>query len=361
MGRRSIAEKLGGGLLLTLIMVVLMPCVCFGKPNICGKTFGGKERDAAYSIQQTSDGGYIVVGHKIVGNTEFGEDNYDIWVLKLNSSGSYIWAKTFGGDEYDEAHSVKQTPDGGYIIAGDTASYGAKGLDFIVLKLDVSGNQLWSKTFKHEPGDCNENIPYSIQNTSDGGYIVTGDTQTGCESSFLGVLKLDKAGNQTWMKTFGEGYDGAREIQQTSDGGYVVAGFTHCDDFDCGSELFVLKLDSQGNHLWSKSFGGHNNDLANSVRQTLDGGYIVAGETYSFGEGDKDFWIMKFDAIGNQKWDRTFGGAYMDGAESILQTTDGGYIVAGYTMSYGAGDADSWILRLSDSGNQNLGEDLRRK
>jgi len=308
------------------------------------KTFGGSGKDYAYSIQQVSDGGYIVAG--TTASSGAGYD--DAYVLKLDASGNVIWTKTFGGSDYDRASSIQQVSDGGYIVAGETYSFGAGCRDIYVLKLDATGNVIWQKTF----GGSYDDLAFSIQQVSDGGYIVAGETYSfGAGSWDAYVLKLDASGNVTWTKTFGgSSSDSVYSIQQVSDGGYIIAGIT--ESSGAGSyDVYVLKLDASGNATWTKTFGGSANDYARSIQQVPDGGYIVAGETYSFGAGSYDVYVLKLDASGNATWTKTFGGSYDDLAYSIQQVSDGGYIVAGWTNSFGAGSGDSYILKLDADGN----------
>jgi uncharacterized delta-60 repeat protein len=308
------------------------------------KTYGGSGYEGAHSIQQTSDGGYIVAGH----THSFSAGWADAWVLKLDSSGNAAWQKTYGDTDHDAAHSIQQTSDGGYIVAGYTHSFGAGRDDAWVLKLDASGNAAWQKTY----GGSHHDVAHSIQQTSDGGYIVAGYTRSfGAGSDDAWVLKLDASGNAAWQKTYGgSGYDFAHSIQQTSDGGYILAGYT--DSFGAGHhrDMWVLKLDTSGNAAWQKTYGGSGGDSANSIQQISDGGYIVAGNTRSFGAGNSDAWILKLDASGNAAWQKTYGGSGYDFAHSIQQTSDGGYILAGNTHSFGAGYYDTWVLKLEADG-----------
>jgi len=309
------------------------------------RIYGGSKDDQASFIQQTQDGGYIVVGW----TWSYGAGKSDIWVLKLDSNGNKLWDKTYGGSGGDGANSIQQTQDGGYIVAGWTWSFGG---DIRVLKLDSNGNKLWDKTYGGSGGD-NAN---SIQQTKDGGYIVAGWAESygagGEGGEYIWVLKLDSNGNKLWGKTYGGSkWDQANSIQQTQDGGYIVAGWT--ESYAPGTaDILVLKLDSNGNKLWDKTYGGSINDEANSIQQTQDGGYIVAGWTWSYGAGGEDIWVLKLDSNGNKLWDKTYGGRDLDGAYSIQQTQDGGYIVAGWTRSYGAGESDIWVLKLDSNGNK---------
>jgi hypothetical protein len=307
------------------------------------KSYGGSDFENALSIQQTSDGGYIVAGS----TDSFGAGNGDAWVLKLDETGDVLWQKTYGGTNHDYTQSIQQTSDGGYIVAGSTYSFGAGNGDIWVLKLDETGNVLWQKTY----GGTNQDYTQSIQQTSDGGYIAAGVTYSfGSGDRDTWVLKLDDTGDVQWQKTYGgTNFDLANSIQQTSDGGYIVAGSTY--SFGADGDAWVLKLDDTGDVQWQKTYGGANSDVANSIQQTSDGGYIVAGSTYSFGAGNGDIWVLKLDETGNVLWQKTYGGANYDMAKSIQQTLDGGYIAAGYTESFGAGYDDAWVLKLDETGN----------
>jgi uncharacterized delta-60 repeat protein len=312
--------------------------------RIWAKTYGGTDWDGAYSVQQTSDGGYIVAGW----TRSFGAGGYDIFLIKTDANGNIIWAKTYGGTNNDTAYSVQQTSDGGYIVAGRTGSLGVGGLDIFLIKTDANGNIIWAKTY----GGTEWDWAYSVQQTSDSGYIVAGLTASfGAGSPDIFLIKTDANGNIIWAKTYGGTYwDNAFSVQQTSDGGYIVAGITY--SFGAGGyDIFLIKTDANGNIIWAKTYGGTEWDWALSVQQTSDGGYIVAGYTYSFGAGLGDFFLIKTDANGNIIWAKTYGGTSWDEAYSVQQTPDGGYIVAGYTESFGAGSYDIFLIKTDANGN----------
>jgi len=333
----------GRGLMLALLsvsLVALFTQSAYAAVKFA-RTYGGAGNDHAFSVQRTSDGGYIVAGY----TSSFGAGGYDAFLVKTDANGNIIWAKTYGGASDDGALSVQQTSDGGYIVTGGTGPFG--NVDAFLIKTDAFGNIQWAKTY----GGTNIDAVSSFQQTSDGGYIVAGWTSSFGAGNFdIFLIKTDASGNIIWAKTYGETDDDwASSVQQTSDGGYIVAGVTL--SFGAGGDIFLIKTDANGNLQWAKTYGGTFQDGASSVQQTSDGGYIVAGYTVSFGAGESDIFLIKTDASGNIIWAKTYGGTFQDGASSVQQTSDGGYIVAGYTVSFGAGESDIFLIKTDASGN----------
>ncbi|HHT9155282.1 MAG TPA: hypothetical protein ACFYD5_05660, partial [Candidatus Tripitaka sp. YC43] len=251
----------------------------------------------------------------------------------------------------DWANSIQQTSDGGYIVAGSTGSFGAGKKDAWVLKLGPDGLVEWQKTYGGVRGEGAE----SIQQTSDGGFIVAGNTDSfGAGKEDFWVLKLRPDGLVEWQKTYGgDGADWANSIQQTSDGGYIVAGYT--GSFGAGEDdIWVLKLRADGAVEWQKTYGGGGIDWGLSIHETNGEGYVVAGWTDSFGAGGFDIWVLKLKTDGIVEWQKTYGGDYEDCPISIRKTYDGGYIMAGYTCSSGARGwkfPDACVLRLKPDGS----------
>jgi len=309
------------------------------------KVYGGPDGEYAFSFNKTLDDGYIIVGD----TSSYGAGSSDMWLFKIDRMGNEMWSKTIGGTEADRAQYIQITFDDGYIITGSTYSYGEGLADIWLVKTDELGNEEWSKTF----GGSDDDFGYAVQNTSDGGYIIVGLTYSfGGGWSDVWIVKTDEFGNELWNKTFGlYEMDGANSVQQTLDGGYIIAGFT--ESFGSGwSDIWILKTDQFGNVLWNKTYGGIYHDRANSIQQTTDGGYIITGYTYSFGAGSSDILLIKIDEFGNEQWQKTFGGINQDFSQFVQQTLDGGYIVVGDTRSYGSGYKDVWLIKTDEFGNQ---------
>ena len=308
------------------------------------RTFGGSGVDEGHSVAQTSDDGYIITGYT---------GNSDAWLIKTDSNGNEEWNKRIGGSYWDYGHSVAQTSDGGYIITGFTMSYGhgATRGDLWLIKTDSNGNEEWNKRFGGTDGrDCG----HSVAQTSDGGYIITGYTESyGAGWADVWLIKTDSKGNEEWNKTFGRlGGDSGHSVAPTSDGGYIITGYTGSYGAG-GTDAWLIKTDANGNEQWNRTFGREGDEMALSIQQTSDGGYILTGLTNSYGAGEQDVLLIKTDANGKEQWDKTFGGAKVDQGYSVAQTSDGGYIIAGMTLSYGVGDNGGLLLIKTDSkGNE---------
>jgi len=329
--------------LLSVSIVALFTQYAYAQVRFA-KTYGGTNSDEYNRVQQTSDGGYIVTGR----TSSFGAGSSDIFLIKTDAYGNLQWAKTYGGASWEYASSAQQTSDGGYIVAGYTNSFGAGNSDFFLIKVNSSGNIIWVKTY----GGINDDYASSVQQTLDGGYIVAGSTTSfgAGDRDFL-LIKTDANGNIIWAKTYGgTDWDRGSSVQQTSDGGYILAGLTWSFGAS-GGDIFLVKTDANGNVQWAKTYGGSGWDQPYSVQQTSDGGYILTGETTSFGAGDRDFFLIKTDANGNVQWAKIYGGTNWDQAFSVQQTSDGGYIVAGGTWSFGAGGYDFLLIKTDANGN----------
>jgi hypothetical protein len=340
------------------------------------KAYGGSGNDDVYSIQQTRDRGYVMAGRTLSNNWDVSGNNgdNDAWVVKLDSFGGIQWQKCFGGSGWEEAKSIKQTEDGGYIFVGFSTSADGDvtlnqgSFDFWIVKLDSTGNVEWQKPY----GGSGEDMGNSVSLTSDGGYIVSGQSEsnngnvTGNHGSLdFWVLKLNSEGKIEWQKSFGgPSIDRAIDIHQSFDAGYIVIGQSYSNSGDVSgnhgyNDFWVVKLNKDGALEWQKSLGGSNEDYAASITQTHDGGYVMTGQTQSnngdvFGnDGGADVWVVKLDSFGNLMWERTFGGTMAEWGNSIQLTIDGGFIIAGHSRSSNGdltenqGSDDYWVIKLS--------------
>jgi len=317
-------------------------------PYFC-KAIGGENLDWGHSIIQTSDSGYAIAGSTY----SFGAGWADVYVVKLDAHGNLQWTKTIGGPKDDVGTSLIQTSDGGYVIAGSTISFSEvdafkRDVDVYVVKLDANGNLQWTKTI----GGPKDDYGISLIQTSDGGYAIAGYTKSfGAGYDDVYVVKLDAHGNLQWTKTIGgKYYARGHSLIQTSDGGYAIAGSTYSFDTRSG-DVYVVKLDAHGNLQWTKTIGREYGDEGSSLIQTSDGGYAIAGSTGSFGAKRGDVYLVKLDANGNLQWTRTIGGENEDLGNSLIQTSDGGYAIAGSTESFGAGKKDVYVVKLDKNGN----------
>jgi len=330
------------------------------------RTFGGTNEDGGSSIKQTSDGGFIMAGYTSYNNTAVTE----AWLIKTDSEGNKLWQKTFANIDYDwiplplldlldffwqeafgrelseSADSVQQTNDGGYIISGSTRLKGAGGNDAWLIKTDSQGNEQWQKTF----GGGRDDWASSVQQTSDGGYILAG----GKASSSMGyadawLIKTDSQGNEIWQKTFGgKGEDWASSVQQTSDGGYIIAGLIYSYDANDFSAL-LIKTDSQGNKLWQKTFSGRSQlyCIAGPVQQTSDGGYI----TGMVASRNSEARLIKTDSVGRKIWEKSLVGTNFRDICSLQQTSDDGYIITGISL-LGPRNFNAWLIKTDSEGNE---------
>jgi len=303
------------------------------------RTYGGADGDYGVSVQQTTDGGYVVAGWTY----SYGSGGADAYLIKTNASGDTLWTRTYGGADDDYGYWGQQTSDGGYIVVGETNSYGAGGWDVYLIKTNASGDTLWTKTYGGESGDAG----WVVQQTSGGGYIVVGETYSyGSGGANVYLIKTNSSGDELWARTYGgEDWDRGYSVQQTSDGGYILVGDTRSYGSG-GADVYLIKTNASGDTLWTRTYGGGGGEYGLSVQQTSDGRYIVAGWTYSYGSGGFDVYLIKTNASGDTLWTRTYGGGGDDESSSVQQTSDGGYIVVGYTKSYGSGDADVYLIKL---------------
>ncbi len=308
------------------------------------RTYGGTGNEYVYSMVQTSDGGYAVSSC----TESFGAGYYDFWLIKTDETGTMLWNQTYGGTGHEYVYSMTQTDDGGYALVGYTYSGGPSSYDMWLVKTDSDGNMEWNRTYGGTSGD----EARSVIQTIDGGYAIAGYTASfGVGGSDGWLVKTDSSGNIEWNQTYGGTNDErVTSLIETDGGGYAILGYTY--SFGTGSaDFWLIKTDETGTMLWNQTYGGTDADYGWSGVQTSDGGYAVAGHTYSFGVGNYDSWLIKTDETGNVLWNRTYGGGHSDSTYSIVQTVDGGYILAGSSASFGTDGNDFWLLKVDSNGS----------
>lgn len=302
-------------------------------------------------LQITSDGGFIIVGWTL----QLGiEGSYDIYILKTDEFGNQQWYQTFSTINTDWARDIQQTSDGGYIVCGGYPT-NFNGHEAWLIKTDSNGNEIWSKIFGGNENDAAN----SVKQTSDNGFIIAGSTRSfdNVEDSDVWLFKIDENGDELWSKTFGNpGTDeSALNMQFTSDGGYIIFG--EVDSPENEKELLLIKLDSEANEQWTKTYGGTEKEFAEQVQQTSDGGYIMIGSTFSFSTNpqfnDNNCYLIKVDEQGNEQWSKTnFFGSKIDKGNSVQQTLDGGFILTGNTdISTSDFNEELFLIKTNDNGD----------
>src|SRR6056297_1051494 len=342
--------------------------------------YGGTKIDVLYDIIETTDGNYLAVGQSFSNDGDLTDNKgaSDVWILKLSMTGAIIWDQNYGGSDYDIANAVIQTNDGGYVVAGQTASNDEDvgnnhgGYDFWVLRLDANGLLKWESAF----GGSNNEYAFDLCKTTDGCYMVAGFTKSsdGDVTGYQGnddcwIVKVNDTGALVWQKTLGGGQaDRAYSICSTHDTGFLIGGSSRSSDGDVsdnngGNDAWLVKVDQVGNIVWEKNFGGSNIDLARAVFRTPDNGFIVGGETESTDQdvtgnhGNKDGWLLKLVPNGNLTWAKCYGGTDDDDIRDVIQTANGGYAFLGASNSSdedvpgNRGDFDFLFMVLDENGD----------
>ena len=302
-------------------------------------THWGNYEDDGYSVQQTSDGGYIMVGYIHLGVTG---DTTNVYLIKTNSYGDTLWTRTYGGNYESEGYCVQQTTDGGYIIAGETQDFGAGSYDVYLIKTKSTGDTLWTRTY----GGPGADLGYTVRQTIDGGYIIAGHTNE-FGTPFNGwntyLVKTDHNGDLLWTKSYGNGamfQEFGDYVQQTTDGGYIIGG-TASDTLSATANILLMKTDSLGDILWTKTYGGmFYGAYGGSVQQTNDGGYVITGMSDT-----GQVYLIKTNSVGDTLWTKGIGWGR---GSAVQQTTDSGYIIVStYTNPY----TNTYLIKTNSIGD----------
>lgn len=320
--------------------------------NVFQRTYGNDYGNQANSVTTASDGGYVIGGWYDISALFTSE----FYLIRTDDQGDTLWARTYGEKTDSNARNGSgnqgfhafQTADQGYFFVGEVHGFGAGSSDVYAIRLDASGDTLWSRTFGSPESDYGQN---ALQ-TSDGGFLIAGYTESpdiDIRDAYL--IRLNSAGNLRWARTFGgQQIDAVSGLVQSTDGGFVMVGYT----FSFGatsSQVYIIKTDSSGEVIWDYSVGGSSNDYGYSIDNTLEGGYIISGATESIGAGEEDLLLLKLDSLGNLVWSRAYGGQEYDAGNSVVQCLDGGFAVAGFTQSFGAGNRDVYLVRTNANGD----------
>ena len=353
------------------------------------KTLGGSKNESAQAVVNTTDGGYAILGHtqSMDGDvTNKFNESYDYWILKYDSTNQIQWQKTYGGSADDRGTDITQTIDGGYAVIGKSkssdgeVSENAGYDDFWIIKLDENGSITWDYSFGYAGSD----VPYSIIQTSDNGFLVSGvldvsasngqgnrasSTQRRHAGGDYWVIKLNANGIKEWSNYYGGAFtDTAYDAIQTADNSYIVVGSSDSADVDISNnkgsyDFWAIKISETGTLIWEKSYGGDQVDEAHAISKTADGNYIIVGDTrsndldISQNNGAADLWIIKITPEGDLIWEKTLGGSSFDVGRAISKTQDNGFLISGSSRSTNGnltdnkGQNDAWVVKINNSGN----------
>lgn len=335
--------------LLFSVSVYTEKCVEADSGSQWMRSYGGPNREEAECVIQSNDGGFVIVGYSARSSAS---NSHDFWIVKTDSNGDMQWNRTYGGTDNEEAYCVVQTTDGGYAVVGDVNPGPSGGTDILLVKINVNGDMQWNKTYGGGVGS--ESHAFSLIQTSDGGYAIAGSfvlVGLGSQPHTINMylVKTDSSGNKLWERTYGVNRDFARSLIQMSDGGYVLAGGVN-DAVVVGRSSFELvKTNGNGYKEWSKTYERGGSNIAYSMVQSSDGGYVLVGSSNpgaTSGGGLSAFWLVKTDAGGTMVWNKTYGGTKTyDVPYCLCKTSDQGYAIAG------ASDGNAWLVKTNSDGS----------
>jgi hypothetical protein len=312
-------------------------------PTAFSHLFGGPGTEVGNAVRELAGGGYIVVGY----TSSFGAGEEDVWLVRTDAAGDTLWTRAIGGPGKDWGWDIRATGDGGYIVVGFTNSFGAGGDDVYVIRTDADGNALWTRTY----GGAGDELAWAFHETSDDGYVIAAQTTSyGAGERDLYLIRIDAGGDTVWTRTLGgPGIDRVFATEPTNDGGSVFAGITS-NEAAGPLDATLVRIDSAGEVVWAHSYGGEGRDIGHGVTLAPDDGFLLVGYTDSFGAGNHDIYLVRTDGAGAALWTRTIGDAGDDRAMMGTPMTGGGYAIAGYA----SGRAETWSVRLtavSDDGS----------
>lgn len=331
---------------LLILSILTIAVFVFGAESdvLWEQAFADSGNQKPYAVVETSSNNILTAGN----TNSRGAGSYDGWIIMSDYDGDTLWTKTYGGIESDYLYSAIEASDGNYLLGGFTYSYGAGNGDYWLIKTNTSSDTLWTKTY----GGSDYDYLYSIIETSDGNYLLGGQTASyGAGNTDYWLVKVDTSGDTIWTKTYGgSSYENMFSVTETSDGKYLLGGYTY--SYGAGyTDYWLVKTDMNGNTLWTKSYGGSGSDYLYSIVEASDGNYLLGGFTDSYGAGSNDYWLIKTNTSGDTLWTKTYGGSDYDRLESIVEASDGNYLLGGYSYSYGAGSGDQWLIKTNTTGD----------
>jgi hypothetical protein len=341
-----------GLFLLTILIFILISFSLLYLTGIFSEkeihTNGDRSMDAAWVVIETSDGGYALAGH----TKPIDIEDSDYWLVKTDKNGNEEWNQTYGGEKFETAYSLVETSDGGFVLAGDTKSFGAGDGDYWLVKTDKNGNMEWNQTYDNGADERAR----SLIETSDGGYALAGDISYSSVNPDYGwseawLVKTDEKGNEQWSQTHGgTGFDRVYGLVEASDGGYVLGGFTQVWS-DEWNDFWLIKTDVNGNLDWNHTYGGERPQEAYTLVKVSNGGYILAGFRDLSEVERSTFWLVKTDEDGNEEWNQTYGEEKFETAYSLVETSDGGFALVGITDYFAPEGYDVVLIKTNEGGN----------
>jgi hypothetical protein len=333
-----------GTFAILIALVILAAATGAAQDTLWTRAYGGAANDLAYSVFQMDDGGFMICG----GTESFGAGSWDVYILRTDGNGDTVWTRTYGGPDYDIVWELDRTADGHFILAGETSSFGAGDRDVYILKIDSQGDTVWTRTY----GGTGFDRGTGVTVTSDGRYAVSGRTASfGAGDSDAYLVMVDTDGDTLGTRTYrGSQLDVAFSVVETQDSGFVLCGATASSGAG-GYDYYLVKTDSQGDLEWTRTYGGPGADWGHAAIPTNDGGYIVVGAAMSFGHGQYDAYFVKTDSAGDSTWTRVYGDVYQDAGNVVREIPSEGYIAAGVSGNLDAGAGELYLWRLDVGGD----------
>ncbi len=330
------------------ILVTVLLSACFGSaPTVQWRLpVGGQGADNGWWVEVTSDGNYTACGS----TNSFGAGGTDVYLVRVDVWGDTLWTRTLGGPDHDAGLSVAEMPGGGYLVAGYTASFGSGGNDAYLVRTDAAGDSLWMACY----GGGSDDIFYCARPTSRGSIVACGFTYSVApyDTADAYVVMTTDDGYVKWERVYGGwGDDRAAEIIETSDGGFAMVGYSRLVPPTDAAQVYLIRIDAGGDTVWTRRYGGPGEEYGSGIRETPDGGFMLVGATYSYGAGGSDVYLIRTNAHGDTLWTKTYGGAGDEYGFDLIQTPDMGYAIAARTTSFGAGLQDFYVIKIQANGD----------